>query len=45
MEDYYNQNYKDYEVKLYPDFVKTRIFSVTYDKYQEIAYIFTGNIK
>lgn len=45
MEDYYNSNYKEYEVVTNHDFVKTRIFSVTYDQYQDIVYIFLGKIK
>ena len=45
MEDYYNSNYKESEVMAQPDFIKNRIFSVTYDKSQDIAYIFVGKIK
>ena len=45
MQEYYNQNYKSYDVFINHDFIRQRIFSVTHDQHQDLVYIFVGRIK
>ena len=45
MEEYYTANFKEHEVMSTDDFIKTRVWAITFDQFQDNIYIFVGKVK
>ena len=45
MEDYYNKQYKAYEVQTSDNFVNSKIWNIDYDRCKDLIYVFVATVK
>ena len=45
MENFYNENYKEYEAFTDSDFINSKIWKISYDINQDLVYIFVAKIR